>query len=280
MKIRKNCKGLTKCKILKNSTLSIIQPPPPSRTTAEAERSRRTSRTATPFNARSKQCTAKHITAFTLAETLLTLMIIGVVAALTIPALNQNLQRKSLQSSTKKAFSTLNQGLDRLVMNVGYTPRYYYKAGQGSSANQTDKVLFWREFPKAFNVTKYCANNAYSNGCIPAYKGNDTVAKEENPDISDSDLDYMSRNCGGFSQSSIRNSVPAYVLADNIIIFPYNGAPIFNVDVNGKNGPNKWGYDIFSFILVSDGDALWFEPQMGCKIIEKGGTDIRSMLMK
>lgn len=257
MHTKNNLRKGYKCEKSQNTVISILQPPPPSPIQVKPNRKK----------------------AFTLAETLVTLMIIGVVAALTIPALSNNTQRKSLQSSTKKAFSVLNQGIDRIIVSVGYTPRCYYNPN-GVGAYAGDCALYWREFQKAFNVTKYCPDHAYQNGCIPPYKGIDTVLKEQNPDISDDDLDYEERNCGGFFQSNIRNNVPAYVLADGQIVFPYdNNTPIINVDVNGQNGPNKWGYDIFSFIQKSDGDAIWLEPQGGCGITEKGGVSVRTMLM-
>lgn len=49
--------------------------------------------------------------AFTLAETLITLMIIGVVAALTIPTLMNVLGENQLKTSYKKAMSVLSQGV-------------------------------------------------------------------------------------------------------------------------------------------------------------------------
>ena len=46
---------------------------------------------------------------FTLAEVLITLGIIGVVAAMTIPTLNNHLRGKKLESQFKKTYSELNQ---------------------------------------------------------------------------------------------------------------------------------------------------------------------------
>ena len=46
---------------------------------------------------------------FTFAEVLITLGIIGVVAAMTIPGLIQNSKNKELQTKLKKAYSDWNQ---------------------------------------------------------------------------------------------------------------------------------------------------------------------------
>lgn len=49
--------------------------------------------------------------AFTLAEVLITLGIIGVVAAMTIPTLMAKIQENTYKSQYKKIFSELNQAL-------------------------------------------------------------------------------------------------------------------------------------------------------------------------
>ena len=57
----------------------------------------------------------RRISGFTLAEVLITLGIIGVVAALTIPTLISNTTGAQFKTAYKKALSTLNQAI---VMNV------------------------------------------------------------------------------------------------------------------------------------------------------------------
>ena len=57
--------------------------------------------------------------AFTLAEVLITLGIIGVVAAMTLPVLIQNYQKKATATSVKKAYSELNQIIDRAKADYG-----------------------------------------------------------------------------------------------------------------------------------------------------------------
>ena len=50
--------------------------------------------------------------AFTLAEVLITLGIIGIVASMTLPALITRNQNKALEASLKKNYSVLQQALD------------------------------------------------------------------------------------------------------------------------------------------------------------------------
>lgn len=56
---------------------------------------------------------------FTLAEVLVTLAVIGVVAALTIPALIQSSNEKQAKTSIKKALSVLNQALTMSIAQNG-----------------------------------------------------------------------------------------------------------------------------------------------------------------
>lgn len=51
--------------------------------------------------------------AFTLAEVLITLGIIGVIAALTLPGLIQGYRKKVTETALKKAYSQLSQALER-----------------------------------------------------------------------------------------------------------------------------------------------------------------------
>lgn len=56
---------------------------------------------------------------FTLAEVLITLGIIGVVAAITMPVLIQNYQKKATATSVKKAYSILNQVIESAKADYG-----------------------------------------------------------------------------------------------------------------------------------------------------------------
>ena len=53
--------------------------------------------------------------AFTLAEVLITLGIIGVVASLTMPSLNQKLQDQRNMSALKKGYSVLQQATNLAI---------------------------------------------------------------------------------------------------------------------------------------------------------------------
>ncbi|MDD3237306.1 MAG: type II secretion system protein [Candidatus Gastranaerophilales bacterium] len=63
--------------------------------------------------------------AFTLAEVLITLVIIGVIAALTIPSLLNNTNKEEYKTGLKKAYSALNQALKTEYALNGKTIKHY-----------------------------------------------------------------------------------------------------------------------------------------------------------
>ena len=60
--------------------------------------------------------------AFTLAEVLITLAIIGIVAALTIPSVISNYQQQEFKTGLKKAVSVLNEAIQMNISQDGETP--------------------------------------------------------------------------------------------------------------------------------------------------------------
>ena len=59
---------------------------------------------------------------FTLAEVLITLSIIGIVAALTIPSVISNYQQQEFKTGLKKAVSVLNEAIQTNIAQDGETP--------------------------------------------------------------------------------------------------------------------------------------------------------------
>lgn len=91
--------------------------------------------------------------AFTLAEILITLAIIGIVAALTIPSLIQNYKAVQLKSQLQKAYSLLNQAIQMEYAETGIpvTPEQY---------------LLDRNFYKVLMKHLKVAKNCDLNSCV------------------------------------------------------------------------------------------------------------------
>ena len=92
-----------------------------------------------------------HKTAFTLAEVLITLGIIGIVAALTLPTMINNTQGKELQSQLLKAYSVLQAAINK--MN--------YDEGQVVNGTNYPNNKFMPVFRKYFiSINNMCKNSA------------------------------------------------------------------------------------------------------------------------
>ena len=90
--------------------------------------------------------TKQKTTAFTLAEVLITLAIIGIVAALTIPTLIQNYQERAWNTASQVFQRKLGEALR--VMNV-----------QGTLAGYTTTEAFVDELSKHIKITRICDND-------------------------------------------------------------------------------------------------------------------------
>ena len=230
---------------------------------------------------RQKRCKA----AFTLAEVLITLGIIGIIAAMTLPSLINKAEKMILKNQFKKAYSTLTQALLKSEVDIGFTPQCYYPINDASSASgltgkrysNQDCDVFREILLKNLNVSQTCKGNAYPKGCIPKYKGFEDIAMEKNPDLSKEEALEQVKGQPGFQQQTILYEGNAYVLSDGVIIIAYLFPMIFAVDVNGNKGPNKWGYDLFSFFSGVTGKSniiLIGSPYS----VEKGGLTTKEMI--
>lgn len=244
------------------------------------------------------------IKAFTLSEVLITLGIIGVVAAMTMPVLIANYRENVIKNQFKKAYSLVSQALTRIEVNNGYPLECYvwpsYRGGNhcleysddgnckkwSSSSSDpyghsSDCSIFQQEFEKTVSVIKVCENNALANGCIPEYNGTDSIVKQDNDDITDVDSNKATAGTSWWRKKSIAKNMKAYVLSDGTILLMsgWEGMRIFAIDVNGKKGPNKWGYDLFSFSVSSEpGKSLTLIPSYLASPVEKGGKSAAQML--
>jgi len=161
--------------------------------------------------------------AFTLAETLITLGIISVVAAICIPALNNAIQDRQFKEAAKKAFSVSSQAVEQMRQdNGGSLSNYYTTAGS-----------FKTDFVKYFNVLQDCG----LHGCVPAIPTSDVYTSLAGDKANTSYMYYGQ-----------------FVTADGMFFGIYtNGEIVISVDVNGyQKGPNVYGKDVFFFQLVND----------------------------
>ena len=217
--------------------------------------------------------------AFTIAETLITLGIIGIIAAMTMPALINKTSEYILKQQFKKVYNTLQNAQLRIYADTeSYYSCFYHISG--SSTRSSECTAMANHLKKILNPLIICDGNAYEKGCIPKYKGIDNVRLENDPNT---DIESLNKNCPGFTQDKILNSANVWILKDGTIIgwYDYNSnkyGPLIFIDINGNKKPNKWGYDIFPMIWYSDEKRVWLEANGVCTAVEKGGKSSQQML--
>ena len=159
--------------------------------------------------------------AFTLAEVLVTLGIIGVVSAMTVPTLMQNYQRQSYVTQLHKVYNELSQALLRYQTDKNAIN--FKEAGLSGSEAYTE---FQKNY---FKVVQDCGTTQ-----TPCFA---------------SSYKKMSG-----SSTNFKCKYGCMSLASGAAIGGYdgtNGVYEIVVDVNGQKGPNIFGRDAFTMFIYT-----------------------------
>lgn len=176
---------------------------------------------------------------FTLPEILITVAIVGVVAALTIPGIMTNARHEQNLARLKKAYQNFAQVYDRINRENGAIE--YAMANCANLDNNCLKNVL----KPYFSYRDECNDHQSYGKCHPstAYNKDGSVA------------------------SSWRENEAGFVLNDDsLIMFRHysdkcdvnfasvgNECGWINLDVNGLKGPNKYGEDLYLFIIAREG---------------------------
>ena len=174
---------------------------------------------------------------FTLAEVLITLGIIGVVAAMTLPSLIQKQTEKATVAKVKKAYSVLQQAFIRATQENS-TPDIW---DMMSSQYDNPSIVFADKFVPYMNVIVNCI-------------GSDSIFVKKNcTKVLYTSTTYSSFRTGDGSTFIFQNYTDVCNWgAGNTPSLKKICGSIF-VDINGVNGPNIMGKDIFEFWLTTNG---------------------------
>ena len=165
--------------------------------------------------------------AFTLAEVLITLGIIGVVAALTMPTLIAQHRKKALQTALLKTYSELQQANLRLLAD----DEHLYEI---DSVNERRDLLM-KEFKGYSLVVGDSSWQTIAWNLHLLYNGDLKGHNGETGNI------HPVCDNGGISTDSV----------GRLWLFNDSDKQIC-VDVNGVKGPNRYGYDYFVFYPTKD----------------------------
>lgn len=185
-----------------------------------------------------------HSQAFTLAEVLITIGIIGVIAAFNIPTLIANVEKNSILSAVEKDYSILSQVSMSMASENGETLKNVFT---------DDPNLMYTQYLAKFKTVKECAN---TSGCFP------------------SNVDYHNIQGTDIWGLPIDSNSTLYkiILVDGNLFFIWDGSSGCNwtegsltnlcgdigFDINGNKGPNVAGKDLFEFYVNKDGKVFPF----------------------
>ena len=211
---------------------------------------------------------------FTLPEVLITLGIIGIITAMTLPSLTNKYQHKVLESQFKKSYANLQTAINTVNSENGI-PYECYTLKYGGNYYYTQCNEFWPKVLEQYKTAKECGNWRKPQ-CRSKYK-------------SKAEVIAAGGSINNTACSFSIDSHTAYNLNDGSIIYLYkvesdynnHGSLFFGIDVNGKKGPNKWGYDLFYLNLYKRNQKA---PVLGltavCELLEKGGISAEEMMLK
>lgn len=173
----------------------------------------------------------KKIKAFTLAEALVVIVIIGVIAAVALPILNKTYQEKTMYSALKKNYYVIKTALER------YEVDNFHKITSLDGNNVRLKIKPY------LNITQ---------DCEPSDSGNNYCGKATHYKIH-LGTEFYNESYRFYQHGQLALSDGSLLMFGRSQTNP-NGDLLVYVDVNGyKKEPNQFGYDTFVLKLDSNG---------------------------
>lgn len=185
--------------------------------------------------------------AFTLAEVLITLGVIGIIAAMTLPTLLNKYNEQVTVTKVKKFYSTINQALLFAIKNNGTVDTWdYIEKDEENDSILSNKLANYLKpylkISKDCGIEKGCiGNNHYydlSNNIWNAYGLSPMYYKLI---LNDGSFLWIRRNLY-LPDSPCADTDGGYKNTCGVIWF----------DVNGSKQPNIIGKDTFVFIVLKD----------------------------
>lgn len=172
--------------------------------------------------------------AFTLAEVLITIGIISIVACITIPSLIAKHNEKVMMTKLSKMYSLLGNIYERAVLENGDVSNWFY----GSDKTENNKIIS-DILMKYLSVVKTCENDRYDKCLSKLYYLSGVVESHC----------VQKNNAGECTSNVLKDGSIITILVANTSV---KGSWIYT-DLNGRKGPNVFGRDVFRFMLTPKG---------------------------
>ncbi len=236
----------------------------------------------------------KREAAFTMAEILLSLTIIGVVAAITLPSLTGNINERTWNTQRKALYARMSQAVSLMPALNGYG----VGATDAETAANATEVFITNGLAKVLKINNICDHEHLADCGLPSkiltmkgvnnpavqlelsdmetlidfnpkfaswtdtanstlsYSGNiSTNAAAFETANGESILTYYSPNCNG-NNSNLATQAQS---GSNMFVQPFMCAN-FVYDLNGKKGPNTMGRDVGFISVLYPSDPVVVAP--------------------
>ena len=187
---------------------------------------------------------------FTLAEVLITLGVIGIIAAMTLPSLIVNHRKQVTLTKVKQTYNILNNALERAKVDYDTDINNWYIPIEGTILEKS--MFFVEKYMKPYlQVLHYCGDKYNTLYCNLRPKRLDGVSGAE----------LMGPFGSGYGTSIVlNNGVVVYVKVGAMTETEITAGNISRIwimfDIDGAQGFNKLGYDVF---MIELGGAEGFQ---------------------
>ncbi|MCM1339201.1 MAG: hypothetical protein NC191_05985 [Muribaculaceae bacterium] len=203
--------------------------------------------------------------AFTLAEILITIGIIGIVGALTIPGLIVRIQNRGYTERLKKTYSLISETTKLVIEDFGGEPDSWAYASYVDSDSQdaANKNIIYA-YKNHLKLAQDYSTGGYNDFNYNVVNRKKITYKYLNGE--DTRSSFYSAGNGVFALARVVQLIDGTILG---FVFAQNKAGgvcwdliqkkirfVFLVDVNGLSKPNQIGRDIFWFAMYDDGKLL------------------------
>ncbi len=233
-----------------------------------------------------------HKTAFTLAEVLITLGVIGVVAAMTIPTLVNSYHEKQRITQLKKAYSVLNQAFTMAVADYGTPDNWGLTITNTGKKDEEGNAIYDRAGAININKTlsKYIKSQPLEKGTIlsdTTYSLDGRLVSNMSPWKASDVNQYYRMNDGtiyAVGWVGILSCEPT--CSDFWVILPGGksktlGVDVFNFDLTKKgimprgDTAKRTGYTFYNSCVKSDTDIREDTNGRGCAawVLQNGNMD-------
>ena len=253
---------------------------------------------------RHQQLNPSKILAFTMAEILLSLTIIGVVAAITLPSLTGNINERTWNTQRKALYARFSQAIALMPAMNGYGTL------DSSDTHNVTETFLTAGLTKVLKINNICNKDSLPDCGIASLMTNAQGSKMDIPvKISDlysknievdlfgsysgSSVTYADINAAAFETANGESILAFYnpncnakdvLSVENALHIPEKMCANFIYDLNGTKGPNTFGKDIgiisvfyptdsvvvapMPFLRGGDLEVNWSEANSSCKNID------------